>query len=266
MKNGVPATAPSIRAACADWVRRSSAILTRGMSGFALTFASAHSREGSARCSAAYNAIRSVTCSGSRYPRRTNWRVPLQARESRLRERSSTRSGVAMAPLAGARRGFEPAALRAFDGRDRDRHHDGGEDCDTDKHDDRRDHAYEIERDGDPVATVSALTTSLPETPGRERNRDYRFIWIRDTTFTLQALHYLDLDWEADEFMQFVADLAPNEDGGLQIKVWKSPDQGIWDARGAPQHYVSSKLMCWVALDRPAMLAGIRGDSEAQAG
>src|SRR5215212_3238666 len=141
MKNGVPATAPSIRAACADRVRRSSAILTRGASGFVLTFASAHSREGSARCSAAYNAMRSVTCSGSRYPRRTNWRVPLQARESLPRERSSTRSGVAMAPLAGARRGFESAALRALDGRDRDRHRDGGEECDTDKHDDRRDHA-----------------------------------------------------------------------------------------------------------------------------
>ena len=40
---------------------------------------------------------------------------------------------------------------------------------------------------------------------------------MRDTTFTLQALHYLDLGWEADEFMQFVADLEPNEDGGLQI-------------------------------------------------
>ena len=36
-------------------------------------------------------------------------------------------------------------------------------------------------------------------------------------TFTLQALHYLNLDWEADEFMQFVADLEPNQDGGLQI-------------------------------------------------
>ena len=30
------------------------------------------------------------------------------------------------------------------------------------------------------------------------------------------------------------------------------PDQGIWEARGAPQHYVSSKLMSWVALDRAA--------------
>ena len=53
-------------------------------------------------------------------------------------------------------------------------------------------------------ATVAALTTSLPETPGGERNWDYRFTWIRDSTFTLQALHFLNLDWEADEFMQFV--------------------------------------------------------------
>src|SRR5919204_4974499 len=66
-------------------------------------------------------------------------------------------------------------------------------------------------------ATVAALTTSLPETPGGERNWDYRFTWIRDATFTLQALHYLDLDWEADEFMRFVADLEPNSDGALQI-------------------------------------------------
>ena len=49
-------------------------------------------------------------------------------------------------------------------------------------------------------------------------------------------------------------------------KVWQNPDQGIWEARGAPQHYVSSKLMCWVALDRAAKLAEIRGDGELQAG
>src|SRR5256714_6099812 len=45
-------------------------------------------------------------------------------------------------------------------------------------------------------------------------------------------------------------------------RVWGEPDQGIWEARGDPQHYVSSKLMCWVALDRAAKLAGIRGDAE----
>ena len=186
-------------------------------------------------------------------------------------------------------------------------------------------------------STVAALTTSLPETPGGERNWDYRFTWMRDTTFTLQALHWLNLDWEADEFMQFVADVEPTEDGSLQImygidgrrdltettldhlsgyagarpvrvgngafdqrqndvfgavldsillhtrksqrlprrlwpivqtqaecamRVWTEPDQGIWEARGEPQHYVSSKLMCWVALDRAASLAEIRGDPE----
>jgi GH15 family glucan-1,4-alpha-glucosidase len=189
-------------------------------------------------------------------------------------------------------------------------------------------------------ATVAALTTSLPETPGGERNWDYRYTWIRDSTFTLQALFYLNLDWEAAEFMQFIADVEPNDDGGLQIMygidgrrdltesivpelsgyagarpvrigngafdqrqndvfgaaldsillhtrrskrlpqrlwplvqaqaecataAWRMPDQGIWEARGKPQHYVSSKLMCWVALDRAAKLAEIRGDPKLQA-
>jgi GH15 family glucan-1,4-alpha-glucosidase len=45
-------------------------------------------------------------------------------------------------------------------------------------------------------------------------------------------------------------------------KVWRKPDQGIWEARGAPKHYVSSKLMCWVAMDRASKLAGIRGDDK----
>src|SRR5437763_4144728 len=42
--------------------------------------------------------------------------------------------------------------------------------------------------------------------------------------------------------------------------VWRNPDQGIWEARGKPQHYVSSKLMCWVAMDRAAKLGEIRGE------
>jgi GH15 family glucan-1,4-alpha-glucosidase len=190
-------------------------------------------------------------------------------------------------------------------------------------------------------ATVAALTTSLPETPGGDRNWDYRYTWLRDSTFTLKALHYLNLDWEAEEFMQFVADLDTNEDGELQIMygidgerdlsestreqlsgyagarpvrvgngafdqrqndvfgaaldaillhtnrsqrlprrlwplvqaqaecataVWGQPDQGIWEARGQPRHYVSSKLMCWVAMDRATKLAAMRGDASREAG
>jgi GH15 family glucan-1,4-alpha-glucosidase len=49
------------------------------------------------------------------------------------------------------------------------------------------------------------------------------------------------------------------------IEVWRQPDQGIWEARGKPQHYVSSKLMGWVALDRAAKLAAIRGDDKLRA-
>ena len=186
-------------------------------------------------------------------------------------------------------------------------------------------------------AMVAALTTSLPETPGGERNWDYRYTWMRDATFTLWGLHALGLDWEADDFMQFVADVPRNPDGSLQImygidgekelteqtldhltgydgarpvrigngafdqrqndvygavldsvylhtkvggrlpqrlwpvlqaqvecaiKVWDQPDQGIWEARGEPRHYVSSKLMCWVALDRGARLAEIHGEPD----
>lgn len=46
------------------------------------------------------------------------------------------------------------------------------------------------------------------------------------------------------------------------IESWREPDQGIWEARGKPQHYVSSKLLSWVALDRAAQLATIRDDAD----
>jgi GH15 family glucan-1,4-alpha-glucosidase len=38
---------------------------------------------------------------------------------------------------------------------------------------------------------------------------------------------------------------------------WQAPDQGIWESRGAPRHYLHSKLMCWVALDRAVALAAL---------
>ncbi|MDE3133666.1 MAG: glycoside hydrolase family 15 protein, partial [Acidobacteriota bacterium] len=46
------------------------------------------------------------------------------------------------------------------------------------------------------------------------------------------------------------------------MKVWREPDQGIWEARGEPKHYVSSKLMCWVAADRGARLAEREGEQQ----
>ncbi len=57
-----------------------------------------------------------------------------------------------------------------------------------------------------------------------------------------------------------------NDQVECAARVWREPDQGIWEARGEPRHYVSSKLMCWVAMDRGARLAERRGDERAGAG
>jgi GH15 family glucan-1,4-alpha-glucosidase len=184
-------------------------------------------------------------------------------------------------------------------------------------------------------AIVAAATTSLPETPGGERNWDYRYAWIRDSTFALWGLYTLGFDWEANDFFYFVADVTEAEQGRLQIMYgidgraelpeqtldhlsgyenarpvrvgnaahdqhqhdvwgavldslylhtrsrdhlperfwpmlitqvemaadkWREPDRGIWEVRGEPKHFTSSKLMCWVALDRGARLAELRED------
>ena len=184
-------------------------------------------------------------------------------------------------------------------------------------------------------AMVAAATTSLPETPGGERNWDYRYTWIRDSTFMLWGLYTLGFDWEANDFFYFIADVAEAEEGQLQIMYgiggeakleeevlphlsgyegarpvrigngaynqnqhdvwgavldsvylhtksrdhlpermwpilvkqvedalshWQEPDRGIWEVRGEPKHFTSSKMMCWVACDRGARLAEIRED------
>ena len=186
-------------------------------------------------------------------------------------------------------------------------------------------------------AFMAAATTSLPETPGGERNWDYRYTWIRDSTFALWGMYTLGFDWEANDFFYFIADVAEAEEGQLQIMYgvdgeaelveetldhlsgyegakpvrvgngaynqeqhdvwgavldsvylhtksrdhlperiwpilvkqvedamehWKEPDRGIWEVRGEPKHFTSSKMMCWVALDRGARLAEIRDDQE----
>ena len=64
-------------------------------------------------------------------------------------------------------------------------------------------------------AVVAAATTSLPETPGGERNWDYRYSWIRDSTFALWGLYTLGFDWEANDFLYFIADVARDDD--LQV-------------------------------------------------
>ena len=46
------------------------------------------------------------------------------------------------------------------------------------------------------------------------------------------------------------------------VEQWQEPDRGIWEIRGEPQHFTASKVMCWVAADRGAKLAEVRGDAE----
>jgi GH15 family glucan-1,4-alpha-glucosidase len=185
-------------------------------------------------------------------------------------------------------------------------------------------------------ALLAAATTSLPETPQGERNWDYRYSWIRDSTFMLWALLSLGFEWEANDFFYFIADVASGEDklqvmygldgerqldeqtldhlegyerarpvrvgngaysqeqhdvwGALldsvwihtrsrdslddrvwkmlsrqveeAIEHWREPDRGIWEVRGEPKHFTSSKMFCWVACDRGSRLAELREDTE----
>jgi GH15 family glucan-1,4-alpha-glucosidase len=182
-------------------------------------------------------------------------------------------------------------------------------------------------------AMLAAATTSLPETPGGARNWDYRYSWVRDSTFMLWALYTLGFDWEADDFFHFIVDVCSDADlqvmygiGGERELIedelhhlegyeqsrpvrigndafrhqqhdvwgaaldsfylhtksrdglretywpllctqvekalthWREPDRGIWEVRGEPKHFTSSKIMCWVAADRGARLARLRED------
>ncbi|HXS14363.1 MAG TPA: glycoside hydrolase family 15 protein [Acidobacteriaceae bacterium] len=172
---------------------------------------------------------------------------------------------------------------------------------------------------------VASVTTSLPEKIGGERNWDYRYCWLRDTSFTLLVLlraGYTDeaigwrrwllraiagnpdqlqtlyglagerelVEWEAtwlpgyessrpvrignaasgqfqlDVYGEVSAALARTPAAGEDIRVpatqlhahlidhlcdiWHLPDDGIWEVRGARRHFVYSKAMAWLALDR----------------
>jgi GH15 family glucan-1,4-alpha-glucosidase len=185
-------------------------------------------------------------------------------------------------------------------------------------------------------ALLAAATTSLPETPGGERNYDYRYSWLRDSTFMLGGLYTLGFDREANDFFYFLTDLAEQDpdlqimygiggerelteqvldhlsgyEGARPVRIgngawdqrqhdawgvlldsvylhtrsrdrldervwpvlthqveaalanWREPDQGIWEVRGPPRHFTASKVLCWVAADRGAKLAKLRGDHD----
>jgi GH15 family glucan-1,4-alpha-glucosidase len=185
-------------------------------------------------------------------------------------------------------------------------------------------------------AMCAAPTTSLPETPGGERNWDYRYSWIRDSAFMLWGLHSLGFAQEAGDYYYFIEDVASGDQdlqvlygiGGEReieerelphlegyehskpvrvgnaaynqkqhdvwgtlldsvyihtqnrdqlpesswpilvrqveqaIEHWREPDRGIWEVRGEPKHFTSSKVFCWLACDRGARLARLRNARE----
>jgi GH15 family glucan-1,4-alpha-glucosidase len=178
-------------------------------------------------------------------------------------------------------------------------------------------------------AIVAAPTTSLPETVGGERNWDYRYSWVRDSTLTAHALAELGCEREARRFRHFIVRSSAGHAEDLQIlfgiggerriaeeqldlrgyrssrpvrvgndaagqlqldafgeilnlawrwhrrghspdddewrffselvdsavERWSEPDQGIWEWRGEPRHFVHSKACCWAAVDRGLKLA-----------
>lgn len=182
-------------------------------------------------------------------------------------------------------------------------------------------------------AVLAALTTSLPESIGEERNWDYRFCWVRDASMSIKTLLKLNHHGAASRFITFIKNILKSKNDSLQIMYgirgervltekllphlsgfensrpvrigneayiqkqndssgylmdviyqyfanfpgsldeveemfevvkiiakdvienWRKPDKGIWEIRTKDHHFVFSKVMCWVALDRAIKIA-----------
>ena len=186
-------------------------------------------------------------------------------------------------------------------------------------------------------AVLAALTTSLPETIGEQRNWDYRFCWIRDASMTVAVFSDLNHRNTVRRYLTYILNLLSTKDEEIQIMygirgeqhleektldhlsgylnskpvrignaaftqaqhdvygvlldvilkslkyldfkydaledlwtitrmlartvsdVWRDADNGIWEFRGQKQHFVFSKVMCWVAMDRSIRIAEFLG-------
>ncbi|MFB9378217.1 glycoside hydrolase family 15 protein [Kineococcus gynurae] len=62
-------------------------------------------------------------------------------------------------------------------------------------------------------AVVAAVTSSLPEAIGGERNWDYRFTWVRDAAYTVYAMRRVGMVEESDGFLDWVLDACTHDDG-----------------------------------------------------
>jgi GH15 family glucan-1,4-alpha-glucosidase len=74
-------------------------------------------------------------------------------------------------------------------------------------------------------------------------------------------LHAVHLHTRSGEFLSGVTWENLERQVECAIERWAEPDRGIWENRGEPRHFTSSKIMCWVALDRGALLAETMGNT-----
>lgn len=71
--------------------------------------------------------------------------------------------------------------------------------------------ALKIHQYEDTGAIIAASTTSLPEFPGSGRNWDYRFCWLRDTYYVINALHHIGHFEETEKYFDYITDISFEE-------------------------------------------------------
>lgn len=88
----------------------------------------------------------------------------------------------------------------------------------------------------DTGAMIAATTTSLPEYPGKTRNRDYRYCWLRDAHSTIKALNDLSHFSVLEDFVNFIENIALNEHQRFHplypIGLTKMPNERILPLKG----------------------------------
>ncbi|WP_324261002.1 glycoside hydrolase family 15 protein [Altererythrobacter sp. H2] len=83
-------------------------------------------------------------------------------------------------------------------------------------------------------AIVAALTTSIPEAPGSQRNWDYRYCWIRDSYYTVQALNRLGALDVLEKYLAYLRNIVDNANGGDIQPLYSVMGEGELDEDFAP--------------------------------
>ena len=77
----------------------------------------------------------------------------------------------------------------------------------------------------DTGAVIAAVTTSIPEAAGGVRNWDYRYCWLRDAYFTVNALNRLNATRTMEHYLRYLVNVAAQADGGALQPVYRISGQ-----------------------------------------